>query len=133
MLRNFDTELDVRGVTRMTVVKDHVAVRPAPSQTHLAADASDWTWRELRDFVVTGLAARFGAVEVTDPNWAVKEVGTFKGFIKRWGPQQAASIAHYAIEVCDARWQGRPITVNSFCKGSDPYFAQPIADRLNLS
>lgn len=127
---NFDTDLDLAGVTRMVVVRDHVAVRSAPTKGHLAVSDESWTWRELRDYVVSGLTQRFGPPEHTDPHWAVKEAGTFKGFIRRWGPERAASIARYAIEVCDARWQGRPITTKSFCQGSDPYFAIPIAERI---
>lgn len=128
---NFETELDREGVTRMVVVKDHVAVRPE-GRTHLASDIDSWTWRELRDYVNEALVERFGLIEHTDPQWSVKEMGIFKGFIRRWGPERAARIAHYAIEVCDARWQGRPIKALSFCKGSDPFFATPIAERLHL-
>lgn len=133
MLRNFDTDLDTSGVTRMTVESTigitesaTVSTRPAQAVTHLLKDDGEWGWEELRDFVVSEIETRFGPF----PRDARKEAAIFKAFVDRWGPR-SASIARYAFGPIDGRWHNAPISVNRFCKNSDPYFAIPIAERLH--
>lgn len=131
-LRNFDTDLDLAGVTRLTstvAVTERVEVlplptRPAEARTHLLSEGS-WDWRACRDYVALEIEQRFGAFP-RDPK---KESGIFKSFVERWG-DQAQAIARYAFEVCEGRWAGAPISINRFCKASDPFFAQPILDKL---
>lgn len=128
-MRNFDTELDRQGVTRMVttevVVEETVKVIPKASTSRAYLGKTDWAWDDLRDYVVAEIEARFGAF----PRDSRKESGIFKSFLARW-PEQAQAIAKYAFEVSDGRWAGAPISVNRFCKGSDPYFAQVISERL---
>lgn len=130
-LRNFDTELDQQGVTRLVttttevVVEESVRVVHKPSQLRAYLGKTDWSWDDLRDYVVAQIEDRFGAF----PRDARKESGIFKSFLARWG-DKAQPIAQYAFEVTDGRWGGAPISVNRFCKGSDPYFAEKIAARL---
>ena len=136
-MRNFDTELDRQGVSRMVataptvsttvevVVEEEVSVIRRPSTSRAYLGKSQWAWDDLRDYVVAEIEARFGAF----PRDSRKEAGIFKSFLSRW-PDQAAEIARYAFEVCDGRWGGAPISVNRFCKGSDPYFAEKIVARL---
>lgn len=134
-LRNFDTDLDVQGVTRLVtvketvpVVKDEVVVRPVLSQsvTFAGKPPADWSWEELRDYVVREIEARFGAF----PRDSKKEFGIFSAFKGRWGAQ-AGPIAKFAFDVADGRWKGAPISVTRFAKGSDPYFSVPISERLS--
>lgn len=134
MLQNFDTDLDTAGVTRMVkttvapVVTETVTVTLKPSdRTQFIAKSEDsWEWGDLRDFVVAEIEKRTGAF----PRDFKKEAGIFKSFMARWG-DKAPAIARTAFEVHEGMWKGAPISVNRFCKGSDPYFAQPIADRLS--
>jgi hypothetical protein len=136
MLKNFPTELDRRGVSRIvtTTIRETVALRPRAvvTRTHLAVDTSQWTWREFRDYVMGEIEARFGPSTPADPLWPRKEVGIYKSFLDRWGAERAVAICRYAFDACDGRWQGQPITPYQFCKGSDPHFASPIAERLHL-
>lgn len=127
----FDADLSPR--TRQSeqplgpVITETVTVTPLPSEsrTHLLADAGAWGWSELRDYVVSEIEKRFGAF----PRDQKKEYGIFSRFAREHGPH-AALIARHAFEVCDGWWANAPISVNRFCKGSDPYFALPIKERL---
>lgn len=128
-LRNFDTELDTMGVARIVttapvVVTEHVTVRPSERRAYVAKD--EWGWDDLRDYVVAEIEARFGPF----PRTSAKEYGIFTAFLNRWGAERAQAIARHAFEVCDGRWAGAPISINRFCKGSDPFFAEPISQRL---
>ncbi len=96
------------------------------SKTHLLKPAEQWGWSELRDYVVASYEERFGAF----PRDQRKEYGIFQRFSKEYG-NQAGPIAQYAFETCDGWWMNAMVTVNRFCKGSDPYFAAPILNRLN--
>jgi hypothetical protein len=130
-MRNFDTELDRQGVTRLVssaievVVEESVQVIHRPSQARAFVGKDTWAWDDLRDYVVASIEERFGPF----PRDSRKESGIFKSFLARWG-EQARPIAEYAFVVTDGRWGGAPISVNRFCKGSDPYFAEVIAARL---
>lgn len=130
MLRNFDTELDQQGVSRLVktttvMVEETVRVIHKPSTSRAYLGKAEWAWDDLRDYVVAQIEDRFGAF----PRDSRKEAGIFKSFLARWGGQ-ARPIAEYAFEVTDGRWGGAPISVNRFCKGSDEYFARVISARL---
>lgn len=103
-------------------------LRPNQSHTHFAVPMEQWTWRELRDYVVDEIENRFG-IFTRDP---LKEAGIFKGFVKRWG-QNAGAIARYAFTVCDGLWHDSPVTVFRFAQGSDAHFASIIAESLAIT
>lgn len=130
-LRNFDTELDVLGVSRLTKtveVTEQVVVTPhGPSEarTYVGVDPRSWTWSQLRDYVVAQIEERFGVF----PRDSKKEYGIFNSFKSRWG-ERAGLIAVWVFEHAEGRWSGKPITVNRFCKASDKYFSAVIAERL---
>ena len=130
-LKNFDTELDTQGTSRIirttteVVVEESVQVIHRPSTSRAYLGKSEWDWADLRDYVVAQIEERFGPF----PRDSRKESGIFKSFLARW-PEQAQAIARFAFEVEDGRWAGAPISVNRFCKGSDPYFAEKIVARL---
>lgn len=127
-LRNFDTDLDIQGVTRTTSVRitETVTTTPRPSEGRTFLVQGEWGWDALRDYVVAEIEARFGAF----PRDGKKEYGIFTSFVGRWGSDAAQAIARYAFEVCDGRWAGAPISVTRFCKGSDPFFGAVIAQRI---
>jgi hypothetical protein len=137
VLRHFDTPLDTANVARLTVTSVPVApevritesvtvtAQPSSARAYLAKGEANWSWQDLRDYVVAQIEQRFG-VFPRDPR---KESGIFKSFLSRY-PEHAAAIARYAFEVSDGFWGGAPISVNRFCKGSDRYFADVIAERL---
>jgi hypothetical protein len=106
-------------------VTERVTVAPSVGSTHLIASAESWGWEQLRDYVVSKIEDRFGSF----PRETQKEYGIFTAFVARWGAQ-ASAIARYAFETCDGVWRGAPISVNRFCKRSDPYFAIPIAEMM---
>lgn len=123
MLRNIETDLD-RGVN--TVATSTATVVSSPSRGYLMR--SEWDWSDLRDYVVHEIESRFGPF----PRETHKEIGIFKGFMKRWGPD-AEVIARYAFEVENGRWAGAPISVYRFCQNSDPYFAEVILERVRAA
>lgn len=94
------------------------------ARTHLIASGA-WGWEEVRDYVVTQVELRWGA----QPRDPLKEAGIFKGFVSRWGGK-AESIARAAFEVHGGMWKGAPVQVGRFAKGSDPYFAEIIAQHV---
>jgi len=144
MLRNFDTDLDRAGVARMhtrrpvvsapvvsapaarVVLTETVTVIPVRSvaKAFVAKADAAWEWRDLRDFVVTSIEARFGVF----PRDERKEASIFKAFLSR--QPKAVAIARYSFEVLDGHWGGAPISVNRFCLASDVYYADVIAARL---
>lgn len=99
--------------------------RPSKPSTHLLKSEEQWDWRQLRDYVVTQIEAIHG----TQPRDALKEKAIFSGFINRWGAK-APLIAKAAFNVHGGVWKSAPISVNRFCKASDPFFSEPIAERL---
>lgn len=133
MLKNFDTPLDVQGVTRIettsAVVTEEVIVTKlpaaAPVKEYLVKDDEEWGWQDLRDYVVSQIEERFGPF----PRDGKKEKGIFDSFLRRWGAKGPV-IARYAFERANGFWHSAPISVNRFCKNSDPYFAIPIAEKL---
>lgn len=93
---------------------------------YLMTDATHWSWSQLRDYVVAEIEARFGAI----PRDTRKEAGIFRRFLTTWGAQ-SGPIAKCAFEEYDGWWQNAPISITRFCRGSDPYFAAVIAQRLS--
>ncbi len=108
-------------------VREQVTVTPrvVPSAGRSDLVGEEWTWSQLRDYVVAQIEERTGPF----PRRPEAEIGIFKGFINRWG-DRAAPIARAAFEVHGGYWRSAPISVNRFCANSDPYFAQVIADKL---
>lgn len=100
--------------------------RPTVSQgkTHLTS-TSPWAWEQMRDYVIGEIQARWGA----RPRDPLKESGIFKGFINRWG-DKSEPIARAAFEVYNGVWNGAPIAVERFSKGSDPYFAEVLSKNV---
>lgn len=94
--------------------------------TDLLDRPEDWSWEQLRDYVLRSAAARHGAHPVDD----IKVTSIFKSFHKRWGAM-AGPIARFIYEQQDGFWRSAPVTYTRFTKGNDSYFAAPIAERLN--
>lgn len=129
-LRYFEPEVGVKPVmapSQTVAVEQTVTIAPRPSQSRafVAKEETTWDWSDLRDYVVSQIETRFGAF----PRDAKKEAGIFKSFLARH-PEDAVAIARFAFEVEDGYWAGAPISVNRFCKASDPYFAEKIKPRM---
>lgn len=127
-LLNLDDDDEVTTtavVEKVDIIRETVTTTTQPATHMLAADES-WSWRELRDYVVGEIEQRFGAF----PRDLLKEKGIFDAFLSRWGTK-AARIARYAFESCQGIWRGAPVSVNRFCKASDPYFAAVISDLID--
>ena len=82
-------------------------------------------WEIVRDYVVRKIEERWGRF----PRNPVKEAAVFRSFIDRWG-DQALRIAQVACEDFGCQWRSAPISINRFCRGSDPWFASVIAQRI---
>ena len=93
----------------------------------LFLDPEEWEWQELRDYVVDQIQKNGGSVDTT----AVKERAVFKSFMGRY--PNAIQIALSAFETFGGVWKGSPVKIESFCKGSDPYFGDEIARVLERS
>lgn len=106
-------------------VVERVTVTPIPSSTHLLRTEGEWSWSELRDYVVSEIERRHGP----QPRNPKTEASIFKSFLARH-PGTAVRIAKAAFEIYDGMWANAPISVNRFCKASDPFFASPILTRL---
>lgn len=109
------------------VIEETVTVTQLPSEARgfVGKDPANWSWSDLRDYVVHQIEQRFGLF----PRDSKKEYGIFTRFLREHGAQ-AGPIAVHAFEVCDGYWANAPISINRFCKASDPYFAAPIKERL---
>ena len=81
--------------------------------------------RSGAEAVVAEIERRGGDV-VRNPK---TEASIFKSFMTRW-PENSVAIARAAFEVHDGMWRSAPISLNRFCKASDPYFAAIIAKNL---
>lgn len=130
-LIDFDCPIDVTPGRRIVVstdvqpVTERVVVRPSAATAYLATDTEQWTWSELRDYVVHQIETIHGPF----PRDTIKENSIFKSFAKRHG-DKATAIARFAFEIAGGYWKGSPITLIRFCKASDPYFASAIVTRL---
>jgi len=107
------------------VVTERVTVTAVAGATFLLKADAEWSWEDLRDYVV-GQIEQYHGPQVRN---ALKEASVFKSFCARHG-DKAPAIARYAFEVQRGMWQRAPIAVNRFCKASDVYFADPIKKRL---
>jgi hypothetical protein len=111
-------------------VKDMVAPKAmSTSRQHLVAGTEWSSWSHLRDYVVSSIEETIGAF----PRNPVIEKSIFSSFFDRWGPSASQQIARSAVELHGCWWRNSPISVQRFCKGSDPYFAEPIARNLGLN
>jgi hypothetical protein len=97
--------------------------------TDLLDAPEDWSWEQLRDYVLRAVTQRHGPQPTRDP---AQINSIFRSFVARWGAQ-AGPIARFAFEQQDGFWNSAPVTVTRFTKGCDNYFAEPIADRLAVS
>lgn len=114
------------ATTTAPTIVQKVAVEHTPSRTDLLVDADEWTWAELRDYVVAEIISRFGPF----PRDSRKEYAIFNRFFSAYG-KDGIAVAKYAFgPACDGWWGKAPISINRFCKASDPYFVKPILDRL---
>lgn len=104
-----------------------------PGHVQMPTGASDlmdspmeWSWEQLRDYVLRQIAERHGP---QPGGGEAKTAAIFRSFAARHG-NQAGPIAVFAFEQMDGYWRSAPITVSRFTKGSDPYFAFPIIERI---
>jgi hypothetical protein len=94
--------------------------------TDLLDAPEDWSWEQLRDYVMRVVAERHGP----QPRREQAQINSvFKSFAVRWG-RQAGPIARFAFEQQDGYWRDAPVTITRFTKGNDDYFAGPISERL---
>jgi hypothetical protein len=113
--------------TEAPTVVQQVMVEHTPARSDLLVDTSNWTWVELRDYVVAQIVERFGPF----PRDSRKEHAIFSRYIATFGAAEAAAVAQYAFgPTCDGWWGKAPISITRFCKGSDPYFTNVILSRL---
>lgn len=94
--------------------------------THTMKPDAEWEWKDLRDYVMREMENVHGP-QVRE---SMKEKSIFSSFIKRYGAVDAAAIARYAFGFSKGMWANAPISVNRFCKASDPFFGDPIKQRL---
>lgn len=106
-------------------VQETVRVTPVAGAAYLLKPDAEWTWEELRDYVMGQIVMHHGP-QVRHP---VKESAIFKGFVARY-EAKAVAIARFAFENQRGMWQRAPISASRFCKGSDVYFGDIIAKRL---
>ncbi|WP_133169171.1 hypothetical protein [Streptomyces sp. MH60] len=101
-------------------------VRITMAATDLLDAPADWSWEQLRDYVMRAVAERHGP----QPRHESAKVNSiFKSFASRWA-RQAGPIARFAFEQQDGFWRSAPVDIRRFTKGNDDYFARPIAERL---
>jgi hypothetical protein len=133
-MKHFDSILDAPStvthsqmIETVIVEEMEVVVRARPEEHRQFENKPDdqWTWSDLRDYVVIQIEKRYGQF----PRRSEQEYGIFRAFLARWG-EMAPAIARYSFEVCEGRWHSAPISLGRFAKGSDPYFAAVIAERL---
>lgn len=135
-MRHYDSEVDTPIATQVTtgpLMTEQVTVRIAPrsqptSGAYRLKAATDWTWRDLRDYLAHEIGRRHGTDALSDN--PAKEAGILKGFMNRWGTEGAVEIARYAVEICDARWKRCPLYIERFTVAQDHVFAGVIAERL---
>lgn len=108
-------------------VTSQVTTSPVGSAqaAYLLKNPLQWTWEDLRDYVVTEAEKRFGP-QIRNP---AKEGGIFRAFITRHGIFDAALVAMSAFEVYGGTWRSAPVTVTRFTKNNDPFFAEIILAR----
>jgi hypothetical protein len=126
------TAARVRIEQTIPTVEQTVTVRAQPSAQagYLLVADQDWTWRELRDFVVAEIERLHGVW----PRNQTTEYGIFNSFVTRWSavaPWLPARIAKTAFgPVYQGMWMNAPISVNRFAKNSDGSFGVPLAEKI---
>lgn len=94
--------------------------------SYVMKDEQAWGWQDLRDFVIREIENHHGP----QPRDLRKESGIFKSFMTRY-PEHCVGIARAVFgPVHQGMWRGAPVSVNRFCKASDPYFADVLVSRL---
>lgn len=127
------------SASRQWVMEETVRVLPSTGEptphrlietgrSHLLVHGH-WEWQQMLDYLSSEMTARFGASPIPRAQGA----GVCKRFIKRWGPEASEQICRYAIDHLDGRWLNQPITIGRFSTKSDPFFAEPIATRLDIA
>jgi hypothetical protein len=104
-----------------------VSSASSAGKSYLLKQETDWTWEDLRDYIITSAEHRFGP-QLRD---ALKEASILKAFIGRHGIENAVLVAMAAYEVYDGMWMNAPVAVTRFTKNSDPYFADVILARVS--
>jgi hypothetical protein len=113
------------SVPSQTIRTAHTAP-VAMAAADLLDPPEDWSWEQLRDYVLRAVAERHGP----QPRRETPQVNSiFKSFVTRWG-RNAGPIARFAFEQQDGYWRSAPVTITRFTKGNDDYFAGPISERL---
>lgn len=111
--------------TAPTIIQK-ISIEQVPARSDLLLEAQHWGWSELRDYVASQIIGRFGPF----PRDSRKEYSIFNRYFNEYG-QDGIAVSEFAFgPVCDGWWGGAPISVNRYCKASDPYFTQPILGRL---
>jgi hypothetical protein len=113
--------------TQVQVTSTATAAKSFPSSAYLLKKAADWTWQDLRDYVIMAITEKFDAPQRD----LLKEAAIFKGFISRYGTVDAVLIATCAFEINGGVWRHAPITITRFTKNNDPYFADVLLARWN--
>lgn len=113
------------------VVRQSARVTPRAKtgpKDYLTRPPEAWDWNDLRNYV----AGRITELHGDFPRDERKEFGIFSRFAKTFG-ERAGAIAVFAFETQPQPgfWGRAPISTTRFCKGSDPYFAEPILARLD--
>jgi hypothetical protein len=115
-------------ITQETRAQVTVTATPSTkASAFLLKRAMDWTWQDLRDYVITEITERFGVPQRD----ALKESIIFKAFIERHGIVNAVLIATCAYRIHHGIWRSAPITVTRFTKNNDPYFADVLLAQVN--
>jgi hypothetical protein len=144
VLLNFDSELDaarangqhtIQVTTSAPQVRETITITPLPPsepaaaretrKTDIGKPAEEWTWEDVRNYVVRQIETFHGEF----PKDPARIASIFKGFHRRHGAM-AGPIAVAAFDVHRGYWRGSPISVTRFCQGSDLYFSEPIKGRL---
>lgn len=109
-----------------TIVQ-RVSIEQVPARSDLLVEAEHWGWMELRDYVASQIINLFGPF----PRDSRKEYGIFNRYFGAYG-LDGIRVSEFAFgPVCEGWWGGAPISINRYCKASDPYFTEPILARLN--
>ncbi len=115
--------------TRVPSVRTKVATETVTRRTDLLTPVEQWTWAELRDYVIGKITEIHGPT----PRNVPKENAIFTRFAGKYGPL-AGPIARYALEVQPnpGFWGGKhtPIAVGRFSKACDESFADVIAAKI---
>lgn len=127
---NFDTDLDRQRSTSTATHRSRTPRSRPEKQKHsyMAAKPGGWDWEALRDYVASSILRTHGPFERN----FMKEKAIFSRFIRTFGPDVAERIARHTFEVQGGWHEGSPVGINKFCKGSDPFYAIPVAKKMGI-